>query len=199
MPRDTKLICRVNNAPPVYLATKIIKGHPYDYVLEAHRMDNRLRPYIVLYLGRLDRLTPERRVELEHKVRALHNDALLYAFYARLARLGQPVPRSVPVNIQEQGPFPLSPVTFATLCDGLREEDLMPRDLAALVTRIGVPVSVDGLEAISVRVDGGKKTRSISLYYRPTSPHLLPTARPATGSSRQRRRSAAGSAPSVRP
>ena len=176
------------------------RGHDYWIVARAFREGSRVRNRTELYLGRLDTLTPERRTALERKVLGLHDDQLLHAFYVQLARYGHPVPRPTLPGVVEDGPFSLPPVDFATLTDTLRQDDLTSRDLAALVSRIGLPLRPEELLAVGVRVETGKKTtRSIFLFYRATSPPLPPVARPATGSSRSRRRSDGRSRPSAAP
>lgn len=184
----------------MYLSPKTIKEHRYYYVLNSLGGDNRDRKKVVLYLGRLDRLTPELRAQHERAILALRDDQLLHAFYAQLARYGHPVPRPTLPDLIEDGPFPLPPVDFATLTDALRQDDLTSRDLAAFVSRIGLPLRPEELVAVGVRVEAGRKTaRSISLFYRATSPHRPPAVRRATGNSRSRRRSAVGSVRSARP
>jgi hypothetical protein len=183
----------------VYLSPKTVKEHRYYYVLNSLGGDNRDRKKVVLYLGRLDRLTPELRAQHERAILALRDDQLLHAFYAQLAHYGHPVPRPTLPGLTEDGPFSLPPVDFATLTDALRQDDLSSRDLAALVSRIGLPVRAEELLAAGVRVDLVKKTRSLSLFYRATSPRLPPTVRRATGNSKSRRRSDVGSARSARP
>ncbi len=176
------------------------RGHDYWVVARAFRDGSRVRNRTELYLGRLDILTSEKRTALERKVLALHDDQLLHAFYAQLARHGHPVPRPTLPGVVEDGPFPLPPVDFPTLTDALRQDDLTSRDLAAFVSRIGLPVRAEELVAVGVRVEAGRKTaRSISLFYRATSPHRPPAVRRATGNSRSRRRSDGRSKPSAAP
>lgn len=183
----------------MYLRSIPVRGHAYWMVAEAHRTVNRPREKRLLYLGRLDSLTPGRRTELERKVLALRDDKVLHAFYAQLAEYGHPVPRPPLPGLLEEGPFLLAPVDFATLSEALRQGDLTPRDLSSLIDRMGLPVRAEELAAIGVRVDLVKKTRSLSLFYRATSPRLPPAARRATGNSRSRRRSGEGSVRSARP
>ncbi len=142
----------------MYLSPKTIKGHPYYYALTSLGGDNRDRKHVGLYLGRLDQLTPEKRTDLERKVLALHDDKVLHTFYAKLAEYGHPVPRPSLPGLSEEGPFALSSVDFATVCSALSDPDLTHRDLAALIDRIGLPLSAEELAAVSVHVDlGGKK------------------------------------------
>ena len=178
----------------VYLRPATRKGNTYWSIVEGRRSGDRVRQAPVLYLGRLENLSLERRSDLERRVLSLHNDRVLHTFYACLAQLGYPVPRTASFGLVEEGPFPLRPVDFATLSEALRQDDLTSRDLASLVSRIGLPLRPEELVAVGVRVEVGKKTvRSISLYYRRTSsprPRSAPTAgrgsrprRPSTGSS----------------
>ncbi len=183
----------------MYLSPKTIKEHRYYYVLNSLGGVNRDRKKVVLYLGRLDRLTPELLAQHERAILALGDDQLLHAFYAQLARYGHPVPRPTLPGLIEDGPFSLPPVNFATLTDALRQEDLTSRDLAALISRIGLPVRAEELLAVGVRVDLEKKTRSLSLFYQAISPRLPPPARSATGNSRSQRRSDGRSKPSAAP
>ena len=193
-------ICCGDYRGTMYLRPATRKGNTYWSIVEGRRSGDRVRQSQVLYLGRLDDLSPQKRGELEHQVLALRDDGLLHTFYARLAEHGHPVPRVVTSELVEDGPFSLPPVDFATLTDALRQDDLTSRDLAALVSRIGLPLRPEELLAVGVRVETGKKTtRSIFLFYRATSPPLPPVARPATGSSRSRKRSDGRSKPSATP
>ncbi|MGI0070484.1 MAG: hypothetical protein ACRECT_00145 [Thermoplasmata archaeon] len=170
------------------------RGHDYWIVARAVREGVRVHNETALYLGRLDNLTAERRAELELKVAALHDEKILYAFYLQLAKLGLPTPGPSRPDFLEEGPFSLPPVDFATLTEALRQDDLTSRELAALVSRIGLPLRPEELVAAGIRVEVGKKTvRSISLYYRATSNRRPRIARPATDPSRPRRPSDAGS------
>ncbi len=170
------------------------RGHDYWIVARAVREGNRVHNQTALYLGRLDTLTPERRTDLERKVTALGNPKLLLAFHLKLAQLGHPIPSHPSGYLAEDGPFSLSAVNFRTLNEALGQEDLTSRDLAALVSRIGLPLRPEELLALGVRVEAGKKTsRSISLYYRRTSSPRPGSAPAAKGGSRPRRRSTGGS------
>ena len=171
----------------MYLRPASRKGHTYWSIVEGERCGDRVLQTQVLYLGRLRDAPLELRTDLERKVLALHDDKVLHAFYAKLAEYGHPVPRTSP--LLEEGPFPLPPVDFASLCEALRDPDLTHRDLAALVSRMGHPVRTEELAAIGVRADLGEKTRSLFLYYPRTSLPHPSSAHAAKGGSIPRRRS----------
>jgi len=185
----------------VYLRFRERRGHVYYSVVEGRRSADRIRQRNLLTLGSLEDLSQERRRDLEQKVAALHNPKVLHAFYAKLAEFGHPVPSYLPPpDLVAEGPFPLRSVDFATLTEALRQDDLTSHDLAALVSRIGLPLRPDELVALGLRVESEKKTRrSISLYYRRTSRPPRRPAPPAAGTSRPRRRSDVGSVRSVQP
>ena len=171
----------------MHLERALSDGHHYWSVAKTHREGDKVLKDRVLYLGRLDDLTPHLRSLRESAVLALHDDKVLHAFYAKLAEYGHPVPRASP--LLEEGPFPLPPVDFASLCEALRDPDVTHRDVAALVSRMGHPVRTEELAAIGVRADLGEKTRSLFLYYpRISLPHPS-SAHAAKGGSRPRRRS----------
>lgn len=153
----------------MYLRPAVRKGNTYWSIVEGRRSGDRVRQSQVLYLGRLEELSPEQREDLERKVRALRDDRLLHTFYACLAEHGQPVPRTGPSGVIEEGPFALPAVDFATLTEALRQDELTSRDLAALVSRIGLPLRPDELLAVGIRVEGGKKAGYIDVWTRPTS------------------------------
>ncbi len=181
----------------MHLERALSYGHHYWSVAKTRRSGDKVRKLRVLYLGRLDELTPEQRASREGAVLALHDDKVLHAFYAKLAQYGHPVPRGS--SLVEDGPFALPTVDFASLCEALSDPDLTHRDLTALVDRIGVPRRAEALAALSVRVDLGEKKRSISLYYHRTSP-LRPNSAPtAKGGSRRPRPSAGPSRASAGP
>ncbi|MHB1867274.1 MAG: hypothetical protein ACYCPN_07445, partial [Thermoplasmata archaeon] len=138
----------------MYLRFRERRGHVYYSVVEGRRSADRVRQKNLLTLGSLEGLSPERRAGLERQVAALNDPKVLHAFYAKLAELGYPVPRYLPPShdLVSEGPFSLPSVDFATLCDALRQDDLSSRDLAALVSRIGLPVRTEELLAAGVRV-----------------------------------------------
>ena len=142
----------------MHLERALSDGHYYWSVAKTRREGDKVLKDRVLYLGRLDDLTPQQRALRESAVLALHDNKVLHAFYLQLARLGQPVPPATgPSTLVEEGPISLRPVDFATLTEALRQDDLTSRDLASLVSRIGLPLRPEELLAVGVRVEVGKK------------------------------------------
>lgn len=175
----------------VYLASFPNGGRDYWMVVRGVRHGEKVVQERPLYLGRLDHLTPERRTELERKVAALGDPKLLLAFHLKLAQLGHPVPPYTATDLVEKGPYPLTPVNFRTLNEALAREDLLDQELAALISRMGIPVRSAQLEELGLRIQLGEKTRSLFLFYRRTSRGGPRSARRVRGGSRSPRGSAA--------
>jgi hypothetical protein len=76
----------------VILAVRAVGGHPYWEVATSHRILNRPRKKVLLYLGRLDRLDPLLLEQKRQQVRALGDRALALRFDALLSELGYPTP-----------------------------------------------------------------------------------------------------------
>ena len=74
------------------LAVRAVGGHPYWEVATSHRILNRPRKKVLLYLGRLDRLDPLLLEQKRQQVRALGDRALALRFDALLSELGYPTP-----------------------------------------------------------------------------------------------------------
>ena len=74
------------------LTARAVCGHPYWEVATSHRILNRPRKKVLLYLGRLDRLDPLLLEQKRQQVRALGDRALALRFDALLSELGYPTP-----------------------------------------------------------------------------------------------------------
>jgi hypothetical protein len=74
-----------------------------------------------------------------------------------------------PTNIQ------LEPVHFSYLALRLMQDALTPNDLFEMLEKMGQPVKKETLERIVINYDFGKKTYSISLFYKKISRSRIPT------------------------
>ena len=71
--------------------------------------------------------------------------------------------------------IPLEPVHFSYLALRLMQDALTPNDLFEMLEKMGQPVKKEALERIGINYDFGKKTYSISLFYKKTSKSRTPT------------------------
>ena len=65
--------------------------------------------------------------------------------------------------------LPIEPVHFSYLALKLMQETLTPNDLFEMLEKMGQPVRKETLERIGINYDFGKKTYSISLFYKKIS------------------------------
>ena len=63
----------------------------------------------------------------------------------------------------------IEPVHFSYLALRLMQDALTPNDLFEMLEKMGQPVKKEELERIGINYDFGKKTFSISLFYKKTS------------------------------
>jgi len=77
--------------------------------------------------------------------------------------------RSLGTDPEHPNNIPIEPVHFSYLALKLMQDALTPNDLFELLEKMGQPVKKEGLERIGINYDFGKKTYSISLFYKRTS------------------------------
>jgi hypothetical protein len=71
--------------------------------------------------------------------------------------------------------IPIEPVHFSYIALRLMQDALTPNDLFEMLEKMGQPVKKEELERIGINYDFGKKTYSISLFYKKTSKSRSPT------------------------
>lgn len=74
--------------------------------------------------------------------------------------------RSLGTDPEHPTNFKIEPVHFSYLAVRLMQGDLMPNEVFELLEGMGEPVSKGSLERMGIFYDFGKKTFSISLFYK---------------------------------
>ena len=72
----------------MFLSKRPRKGINYYLVVKTYRKGETVRQKTILYLGRLDNLTPERRIDLERKIKDVCDEDILQDFRRELYALG---------------------------------------------------------------------------------------------------------------
>jgi len=72
----------------MFLSKRPRKGINYYLVVKTYRKGETVRQKTILYLGRLDNLTPERRIDLEGKIKEVCDEDILQDFRRELYALG---------------------------------------------------------------------------------------------------------------
>ncbi|MBU3966645.1 MAG: hypothetical protein KKG76_04605, partial [Euryarchaeota archaeon] len=72
----------------IFLSKRPRKGITYYIVDRTYKEQGKLKHQTMLYVGRLDNLTRERKIELEKKLQELKEPKLLDSFYKEINRLG---------------------------------------------------------------------------------------------------------------
>jgi len=72
----------------MFLSKRPRKGINYYLVVKTYRRGETVRQKTILYLGRLDNLTPERRIDLERKIKDVCDEDILQDFRRELYALG---------------------------------------------------------------------------------------------------------------
>ena len=77
--------------------------------------------------------------------------------------------RSLGTDPKQPNNIPIDAVHFSYLALKLMQDALTPNDLFEMLEKMGQPVKKEELERIGINYDFGKKTYSISLFYKRTS------------------------------
>ncbi len=77
--------------------------------------------------------------------------------------------RSLGTDPEHPRNIPIEPVHFSYLALRLMQDALTPNDLFEMLEKMGQPVKKKNLERICINYDFGKKTFSISLFYKKIS------------------------------
>jgi len=72
----------------MFLSKRPRKGINYYLVVKTYRKGETVRQKTILYLGRLDNLTPERRIDLERKIKDVCDEGILQDFRRELYASG---------------------------------------------------------------------------------------------------------------
>jgi hypothetical protein len=104
-----------------------------------------------------------------------NKDGTVRTYYAEVesVRVGNKVIQRYvrPLGTDPEHPtnISLEPVHFSYLALRLMQDALTPNDLFEMLEKMGHPVKKEELERIGINYDFGKKTYSISLFYRKRS------------------------------
>ncbi len=82
--------------------------------------------------------------------------------------------RSLGTDPEHPKNIPIEPVHFSYLALRLMQDALTPNDLFEMLEKMGQPVKKEELERIGINYDFGKKTYSISLFYKRISRSRTP-------------------------
>lgn len=101
-----------------------------------------------------------------------NKDGTIKTYYAEVesVRVGKKVTqryiRSLGTDTEHPTNIPIEPVHFSYLAIRLMQDALTPNDLFEMLENMGQPVKKEDLKRIGIHYDFGKKTYSISLYYK---------------------------------
>ncbi len=104
-----------------------------------------------------------------------NKDGTIKTYYAEVesvrveGKVVQRYVRSLGTDPGHPNNISIEPVHFSYLALKLMQEALTPNDLFEMLDKMGQPVKKEELERIGINYDFGKKTYSISLFYKKTS------------------------------
>ncbi len=80
------------------IRSKLRKGHDYYSVVTSVRINGKVKEKTILYLGRLDNLTEQKRLELVKKLKELGDPKLISKFHSILHSVGYEFPSHISMS-----------------------------------------------------------------------------------------------------
>jgi transposase len=99
---EIKYICRENNNPYMHIKKCKSRGNIYYAVVQSKRRENKIHQNYLFNIGRLDKLTEPKRIQLEEELSKLGGEILLQKFHNILYSTGYTFPSPVSTwNVKE--------------------------------------------------------------------------------------------------